>query len=736
MQHRRIPLYLLIAAAFPAWAQQKEAAPERKLGEVVVTAKGADDANAVLKRDDLAVGRARMSDTAALLEELPGLSIYGAGGVSSLPAIHGLADDRIRIKVDGMDLISSCPNHMNAPLSYVDPTNIGALKVYAGITPVSVGGDSIGGTIVVETPLPAFAKPGQGSLVQGEAGAFYRSNGNAKGANVSATYATESLSLNYAGSTAESGNYKAGGDFKWRTDTGRTGQVLPKDEVGTSAFKTRNQTISVALKGGDHFLELKLGYQDVPYQLYPNQRMDMLGNTQTRLNLRYIGQRAWGMIEGRIYDERVGHYMNFGADKQYAYGNGAFNGMPMNTESTNVGGAIKATIDLTESTVLRIGGEYQNYKLNDWWPPSGTGGMSPGNFWNVSDGRRERKALFGEWESRLDAQWLALLGARYEEVSMDAGNVRNYNTATAARQNEADAFNASNRKKSDGNLDLTALARYTVDATQDIEFGFARKVRSPNVYERYAWSTWQMAAAMINYVGDGNGYVGDVNLRPEKAHTLSATFDWHAKEREWEFKATPYYTRVTDFIDATAVGVTAANANPWRIGNFNVLRFNNQTARLYGADLSGRMPLARTGWGDLGMKGVMSYVNGKNLDTGSGLYNIMPLNARITLTQKLGAWDNAVEVVAVRRKDDVSSIRNEVTTPGYGIVNLRASYAWQQMRVDFGIENLFDRLYAKPLGGTYVGQGTTMSLNTTNMPWGIAVPGMGRSLYTAFNVKF
>ena len=33
--------------------------------------------------------------------------------VSSLPAIHGLADDRLRIKVDGMDLIASCPNHMN-----------------------------------------------------------------------------------------------------------------------------------------------------------------------------------------------------------------------------------------------------------------------------------------------------------------------------------------------------------------------------------------------------------------------------------------------------------------------------------------------------------------------------------------------------------------------------------------------------------------------------------------------
>jgi len=51
--------------------------------------------------------RATTSDTASLLRDVPGVSLYGSGGVSSLPAIHGLADDRLRIKVDGMDLIST-----------------------------------------------------------------------------------------------------------------------------------------------------------------------------------------------------------------------------------------------------------------------------------------------------------------------------------------------------------------------------------------------------------------------------------------------------------------------------------------------------------------------------------------------------------------------------------------------------------------------------------------------------
>lgn len=114
--------------------------------------------------------RVNTNDTASMLDNQPGISLYGAGGVSSLPAIHGLADDRVRLKVDGMDLISSCANHMNPPLSYIDSANVSQVKVFAGVTPVSMGGDSIAGTILVESAAPEFAQPGHDSLVKGRVG--------------------------------------------------------------------------------------------------------------------------------------------------------------------------------------------------------------------------------------------------------------------------------------------------------------------------------------------------------------------------------------------------------------------------------------------------------------------------------------------------------------------------------------------------------------------------------------
>ncbi len=757
MGYRIRPLVAAMAIAFSGAAFSQ--ANSQVMDTVRVTAQRETplpSSSGALNGGEVASRRAYVSDTAQLLNDVPGVSMYGAGGVSSLPAIHGLADDRLRITVDGMDFIASCPNHMNPPLSYLNPNSVGKLKVYAGITPVSVGGDSIGGTIIAETLAPEFAAPGQGVMAKGEIGGFYRSNGNARGANVSASAATENFNVTYSGGIAKADNYKAGGDFKSFDATGRVGHTLPRDEVGSTAYETKTHTLGFALKGGNHLVEAKLGYQDVPEQLYPNQRMDMLDNTQKRFSLRYLGQFDWGSLEARAYHESVDHFMDFGADKRFWYGAasggpGAANGapcspisgtcaagMPMYSKSKTTGFYLKADVVLNERDLLRVGGQYQSYQLDDWWPASGSG-MWPGTFDNINDGKRDRTALFGEWEARFTPQWTSLLGMRYERVESDAGNVRGYSTAAGAMGNQvidANAFNARSHERNDNNWEMTALARYTANVNTDIEFGFARKVRSPNLYERYTWSTWSMAAVMNNFVGDGNGYIGNIDLQPEKAHTLSATFDWHAADRNWSFKATPYYTEVQDYIDAVRCvsGSACTPANRTTTNQFVVLQYANQSARLYGLDLSGYMPLAKSAVGDFGLRGLLNYTRGENRDTGGNLYNIMPLNAKMAVGHKIGGWDSSLELALVKSKDDTSEVRNEIKTPGYGLTNLRTSYSWKQVRLDLGVENLFDKMYYSPLGGAYVGQGTTMSTN--GIPWGIAVPGMGRSIYTGINFKF
>lgn len=755
----RLTLALAMAFCAPAALAQVVAGSETasKLDEIVVSAPGLNplpQTRGQMNQIDVAGKRTGTSDSASLLKDVEGVSLYGAGGVSSLPAIRGLADDRLRIKVDGMDLISACGNHMNPPLSYIDPSNVSSVQVFAGITPVSLGGDSIGGTILVDSPDPEFARPGEGSLLKGEVGAFYRSNGDATGANVSASFANESLSVSYRGSTAKADNYEAGGDFKAAGLAAAGRGWLDGDEVGSSAYETSNQSLAMGYRHENHLVELKLGVQDIPEQGWPNQRMDMTGNHSEQVNLSYKGTFDWGALEARAYNETTRHEMQFGDDKLYWYGpnnvpnsdgiagpilpgmNGRAAGMPMDTKGNNTGVSLKGDLVLSERDILRVGGDVQQYRLDDWWEASGKG-MSPNTFWNIRNGERDRFAVFAEWEAAWTPQWLTQFGLRHETVTMDADTVQGY-SPTFSATDEA-AFNAADRSKTDQNLDVAALARYTPSSTQSYEFGYAQKTRSPNLYERYAWSTNGMAMRMINMAGDGNGYVGNLDLKPEVAHTVSATADWHdANRATWGLKVTPYFTYVDNYIDAercSSGGASCTAANLTRTDGFVYLRFVNESARLYGVDVAGHMLLGTTqAMGVFAGKGSLSYVRGKNPTTGDNLYNMMPLNARLALEQKQGNWTNTVELELVADKDKVSATRNEVETAGYGLLHLRSSYEWKQLRFDVGVENVFDRFYNHPLGGAYLGQGKTMS--GTDVAWGTLVPGVGRSIYAGVTVTF
>ncbi|WP_083940901.1 TonB-dependent receptor [Pseudoduganella violaceinigra] len=693
-QFRKHLLAMSVATALPCYAQTS-------LPSVIITGSNPD----VMQVDVSKKGFP--SDTAKLLQSVAGVSMVSGGGVSGLPSIRGLADDRLRIQVDGMDLVSACANHMNPALSYIAPSQVESIQVLPGITPVSVGGDSIGGTIRVRSADPKFAEAGQ-LLREGQASFVYRGNGNVRDVGLAATLASETFSATYRGAAIKAGNYEDGGG----------------KEIGSSAYESRNHALTLAMRAETRLLELKLGLQRMPYQGFPNQRMDLTRNDSEQFNLRYLERFGWGMLESRAYYEHTRHAMNFGADKQFWYGaKKDIPGMPMDAEGKNTGLSVKATIPLSQPDTLRVGADYRRYRLDDWWDPSG-GGMAPDTFWNIRGGQRDRLGAYAEWDRRWNPAWFTQLGMRGEKVSSNTGAVQGYN---AGYIKDASRFNALNRERDDHNLDLTAQARYIPSQDMTVKFGYARKARSPNLCERYTWSTGGMAMAMVNIAGDGNGYVGDPSLRPEVAHMATGSVEWHDSAQEkWSFAVSPFYTRVEDYIDARCLATCQRGA-------FVNLRFANVDARLYGAEVSAHAALASGSYGALSGDMQVNYVRGENRSTGDNLYNMMPLNTRLLLNHRLGAWSGALEVQAVSAKERVSTLHNELRTGGYALAALRTSYAWNKVQFDFGVENLFDRRYELPLGGAYVGQGMTMALN--GVPYGIGVRGMGRSVYAGLTFK-
>ena len=729
----------------PAQSQAQVAAPapapaEAAQREADQSIAAAPANSTTINSDAIADKKPATNDTAQLFSGTPGVAFATNGGVSSWPAIHGLADERVRTELDGMPLTSACPNHMNPVLSYADPASVGKVQVIAGITPVSAGGDSLGGTIRVDSAAPRFAAvPGE-VITYGSVSVFVRSNGDGISTGGSVSAATSNINVTYTGSWAKSSNYKDGHG----------------DTVYSTRYETENHKLSVAVRDNSNLLVIEAGAQHIPYQGFPNEYMNMTGNDSYFINGHYIGQFNWGKLDLRAYYQNTWHQMNLDSEGNKLGYMGGFP-MPMNTHGQNFGYSAKADLPQSSRDMLRIGSEFHGVLLNDTWPSvPGTMGMCCNYFVNMNGGRRYDLGTFVEWERKWDSQWSTLVGIRNDTIWMNTGTVQGYNT-TSMYQPDANTFNKEDRARSFADFDATALARYQASPWSTFEGGYSMKTRAPSLYELYDWSSNGMAAEMNGWAGDGNRYIGNINLKAETAHTVSLTYDVHdagsykdsGASREWVLKVTPYYSYVDNYIDVRRCSIPgAANAKctPGGAGYTTnqslpygsvYLQYVNQDAEIYGADIYGRMPLLRNDEiGKFSLVGVAGYDRGNNLTSGGGLYHMMPLNAKLTLQHNLGNWSNAAEVQLVANKDNVETVRNELQTPGYAVVNLRSSYLWGNVRFDLGVENLFNQQYYSPLGGAYLGNQAAGYAGWQDKGSFTPLAGMGRNIYAGVTVKF
>ncbi len=703
-------------------------------GEAVTEALGATTLDAA----GLATQRATSNDTAGLFKDVPGVSLSTGGGVSSLPAVHGMADDRVKVVVNGMNISSACSNHMNPALSYIAPSAVGKATVMAGITPVSQGGDSVGGTISVDPLAPEFASADQGSLSAHHLGSFYRSVNDNVGVNASTSYANSDARIEYNGSWNRAHNYQQGDDG---------GQVIP------SRFETTNHTLRGALKTSAGLWSMDVSGQHMPYQGFPNQRMDMVKNDAVLGGLNYDNDFDWGKLDGKFYYHQTWHVMDMLEDRKSTT-------MPMNSNGSDLGYRVRAHVTLSPRDTLHFGNEYFRQTLDDWWPSEN---LYPLDFISVNNGSRERMGTFAEWQADWNEQWTSILGVRNDVVWMDTGQVHGY-LNDAVDQYWSSQFNAANRARTDVNFDVTALTSFTPDVNSRYELGFARKMRAPNLYERYAW-TGGSQKSMINWTGDGNGYQGNLNLGSETAYNFSFTGSWHdAEQKVWSASVSPYYTHIANYI--------WGRVNSTSNDGFRGMQFVNiDYADLYGVDAQGRYAfLPESAAGGFALKASLAYVRGVGQDGGRGmpcpynntipggiyicqgegwaldgiqapdkvnLYHMMPLHGTLALEHNLdtewGSFSNYLGVELVDRKTTVAKTYNEPQTPGYVLLNLKTGYQYKQLKLDLGVDNLLDKQYYHPLGGVYIYAAKPGRYSPDSLP---PVPAMGRSVFVSVNLEF
>ena len=677
--------------------------------ETEVEVEAESESAAAMRRTASADEQARSRNSAEMVSEAPGVSLRESGALAGVPALHGMGDERTKIVVDGAAVESSCPNHMNPPLSYAAPAEVSTAIVLAGITPVSLGGDSLGGTVAVEARAPVFASGKRPVHEEASATGFYRSNGEYYGGSFTESVAGRHLAMGYTGTWSTNDDYTDGNGHK----------------VTSTYAQSTDHTVTLAAEGAGNLVTLEAGLHHTPYEGFVNAQMDLVRNYAERLNLHYHRTLESGAVDAHMYWQGTWHSMNIGRDKS-SFPMPMW--MPMNTHGRDVGYTVKLDLPLRARQTLRVGNELHYFRLDDIWPPvAGTAPyMGPNAFVSINDGRRVRLGTYVEAESKWNAQWTTLFGVRNDTVWTNAGPVSGYSSMYAT---DADTFNAQNRAHTDPDVDVTALARFEPNTASAYEFGYARKSRAPNLYERYAWSTSWMTSGMIGWFGDGNYYVGNVALKPETANTVSGAARWRGgAERAWALRAAPYVTYIENYVDVDSLATTM-----YGMSTFAQLQFANHNARIYGGDLDGSVALwngGRFGQGKIG--GVGAWLHGERLDSSTPLYQMMPLNARVNFDEEVKGLAAGVGVEAVDRKKNVDPRRFEPQTPGYTLLDVHASYRKGAFVVSGGADNLLDKAYELPLGGVNMDNFMAGMWMGTIKP----VAARGRSGFFSLNARF
>lgn len=648
-----------------------------------------------------------------------GVDFSAAGGVSNLPILNGLMGDRVKVLVDGAEVTAACANQMNPPLSYISANQVTAYNVVAGVSPVSAGGDNIAGVISVNSISPQYSENTELAWNSGYVSAKYSSVDNGQKLGLGARLASDTVSLNYQGSFSDANSYKDG-----------KGNV-----VLDTLYRAQNHSLTGAIRDDKQQVVIKLTHQKIPYQGFANQYMDMTDNTSYGAIAQYKRSFENSELEGQVNWHSVKHEMGFFSKEKTGM-------MPMKTDAKDISTQLKWRLTLDQNSSLLLGQEYYNYRIYDWWPAiEGSTMMGPNDYININNGKRERVALFAEYESQINNKLWLNTGIRVERVNTQVDEVQAYNDGmmntgsmsamtTANNALAANNFNNADRDKTDTLVDVNVLANYQITLYDELQLGLARKNRAPNLYERYSWGVSNMASTMIGWYGDANGYIGDPNLKAETAHTISTTYSKTAKNDAWRVSANVWYTDITDYIDADIV----RSFNSYGLANTtrNILSFTNVDATLYGAKLDISKSLYQsTQFGEWQLKANITSTRGKRRDTNQALYQIKPLHTALSLSQQIGIFENALlwQWEDTKSRVDVNRLENQ--TVSYSLVNISSKASFDALTLGIEVVNLFDTFYQLPLGGVSIA-----ALKQGNSTGFTQLAGQGRSFNISASYAF
>ena len=662
-------------------------------------------------------------DAADNLKSVPGADVNKNGPMTGIVQYRGMYGSRVNVQLDGLNIAPAGPNWMDPPLSHVTPSQLQSLTVIRGISPVSAGAESIGGSVQATTARLPYSDDG-GIRPHGTISGGYDSNNNAftTAARLGVGSTTDRLQIE--------GNYDKGQDMK----AGNGKDIVP------TPYKRHN----LGVEYGHRFSDSEGGFG------YHNERVDDSGTPALPMDIIYVKGNAYNATFHSDNDAVDLHWL---ADVHYMDTDHRMDNFSLRQapRMLGMGGKPMNRFAVTNArdfayklhTSLPVGDGRITVGTDGWMARHNADVFDPTNaaffLQNYNDIKRDRYSLFSEWDAALTDALNLRIGARYSRTRMNSGSVRAAGFAgmlgTLINRLATD-FNASQRSQNDNLFDLTLQLKQRINDNLSFSIGVARKQRAPAYQERYLWSPLESTAGLA----DKRTYVGNVNLSPETAYNLDVGLDWHSDRIYFTprifFKRVKNYIQGTPLTSGTAYNFRVMQGNMLKGGSFCTknpqnpfcvpLQFSNVDAEFYGAD---------TGFGvnftdHIAMDGSISYVRGKRRDISDNLYRIAPLNSTVALSYYGDAdWSITAEGVFYGKQNKVSTTNAEQATAGYGLLNLSAHYALtEKAEINIGINNVMDRFYQDHLGG-YNRVAANAAGQASAVAVGSRLPGEGRSFF-------
>lgn len=260
-------------------------------------------------------------------------------------------------------------------------------------------------------------------------------------------------------------------------------------------------------------------------------------------------------------------------------------------------------------------------------------------------------------------------------------------------------------KYKDNHLSPATKLTWIVTNWLDFTAKYNEAFRAPSMQERFV--SGAHFGADIQGLNAINKFVANPNLRPETAKNKEITANLHfdslfKQGDKFKIEATYFRNDVKDFINLKIFNDTNTNASASKNANTStraLLPTKSQYQNITNARLSGIELQAQYQTERLTLFTNYGSTKGKDKDSGEALSNIAASKIGVGVNyalvkDKFTVGATVTHYAAQRRvpKD------HGVTYPSYILTDLRATYAplkgeWKNLRLDFALENLFDRKY-------------------------------------------